>query len=144
MKAACHGCNRQVPGASLGMKHMARMRQRNQGVDVQEVSHGKSAKAARTSSLETLTAGGDFVIRNPVAGSRMSFGRSRLRGSSVRMMESPSTRQSNLVPGRNWSRARACLGRTTCPLLDKVTVMAYCLTFLGVSQGVGPWRSVLI
>lgn len=74
------------------------------------------------------------MIRNPVAGSRMSLGRSRPRRSSVRMMESPSTLQTNLVPGRNCNRMRACLGRTTWPLLDNVTVMTYHLTFLCVSQ----------
>jgi hypothetical protein len=73
-------------------------------------------------------------MRNPVARSRTSLGRSRLRGSSVRMMESPSTLQTNLVPGRNRSRVRACLGRTTCPLLDNVAVMPYRLTVLDVSQ----------
>jgi hypothetical protein len=35
------------------------------------------------------------------------------RPSSVRMMESPSTLQTNLVPGRNCNCSRACLGRTT-------------------------------
>jgi hypothetical protein len=56
------------------MKHVSRVGQRNQGIDVQKVSHGKSANAARTSSFETFTSGGDFVIRNPVARSRMSLG----------------------------------------------------------------------
>jgi hypothetical protein len=38
------------------------------------------------------------------------------------------------VPARNRSRIRACLGSTTWPLLDKIAVMAYCLTVSGVSQ----------
>src|SRR5437660_1015195 len=111
------------------MKHVPRMGQRNQGIYVQKVSHGKSTSAARTSSLDTFTSGGDFVIRNPVAGSRISFGRARTRDSSFRIMESPLILQLNLVPGRSCSRVRARLGRTTCPLLDNVTVMAYRLTF---------------
>ena len=121
VQTAGRGCHGKEPMGGPGMKHVSRMGQCNQGIHVQQLSHGKSANAVRTSSLETFTSGGDSVIFNPVAGSRMSLVRSRPRDSSVKMMESPSTRQLNLLPGRNCNRVRTGLGSTTCPLLDSVT-----------------------
>ncbi len=52
------------------------------------------------------------------------------------MIEPCSTLQESLAPGRNRSRIRASFGSTTWPLLDRVAVVAYCLTIQTVSQGI--------
>jgi hypothetical protein len=39
-----------------------------------------------------------------------------------------------LIPGRNRSPSLACLGKTTCPLLDNFVVMPYYLTLAAVSK----------
>jgi len=44
-------------------------------------------------------------------------------------MESPWMVHSSLVPGTRWSLARATLGKTTWPLLERVVITSYCLTF---------------
>src|SRR5690348_14585025 len=123
------------------MQRMPRVRQRDQGVDVQEIPHGKSAMAARTSSLVTLVPAGACVIRKPVFESVTNLGRSRLTRSGVRTIEPPSTLQENFVPGCRRSRIRACFGSTTWPLLDNVAVMTYCLTVSKVSQ-IARWEAL--
>ena len=89
MKSSRRLRNGGIPGDGFRMKGMPGMRQRQQHIYVEEVSHGKSRIAARTSSLETLICAGDFVIRNPVFGSVISFGRSLTGFSGVSTIDSP-------------------------------------------------------
>ncbi len=123
-RGCCHGC---IPARGFCVQGVSRVRQSDQGVDVEKVCPANSARAACTSSLVTLIPAGDWVIRNPVFASLISLGRSRFPCSGVRTMDPPSTLQENFVPGCNRSRIRACLGSTTWPLLDNV---ASCLTVL--------------
>ena len=116
------------------MKCVSSMRQRQQHIDIQQVSHEKSSIAARTSPLVTLVWDGDFVIRKPVFESVINFGRSVTGLSAVSTIESPLTSHVSLAPGRKCKRVRAFLGKTICPLLDSRAVMAYCLTRSDVSQ----------
>src|SRR6266704_393082 len=120
------------------MQRMPSVGQRNQRIHVEQVSHGKSIKAVRTSSLVTFVSAGDLVMRNPDFGSLIMRGRSVTGCSGVSTMECPCTLHANFTPGRRCRRTRACLGRTTWPLLDSVVVMPYCLTAAWVSQADHP------
>lgn len=113
------------------------MGQRDQRIDVQQVPHGKSSRAARTSSLVTLVSAGDCVMRKPDFGWVTKRGCADTGRSGVSTMECPCTWHTNLTPGRRCRRIRACLGRTTCPLLESVAIMPYCLTTIQVSQAFG-------
>src|SRR6266568_3420963 len=108
------------------MQGMPGVGQRNQGIHVQQVSHGKSSRAALTSSLVTFVSAGDLVMRNPDFGSLIRRGRSLTGYSGVSTMEWPCTLHTNFTPGRRCRRTRACLGRITWPLLESVVVIAYC------------------
>src|SRR5258707_2923702 len=116
------------------MQRMPGVGQGNQRIHVQQVSHGKSIRAARTSSLVTFISAGDLVMRSPDFGSFIGRGRSVTGCSGVSTIECPCTLHTNLTPGRRCRRMRACFGRTTWPLLDSFVVMAYCLTVASVSQ----------
>src|SRR4051794_14503821 len=96
------GCfrDRPVPFHCFGVKRMSCMPQSYQHIDVEEVPHGKSSSAARTSSLVTCTCAGDFVIINPVFEWRISFVFSFGGCSGVRTIESPSILQMRFTPGR--------------------------------------------
>src|SRR5437660_694828 len=98
--------HREIPGDRLRMQGMPRMGEGDQGIDVQQVSHGKSSRAARTSSLVTLASTGDCVMRNPDLGSSTRRGRSVTEYSGVSTIERPCTLQANVVPGRRCKRAR--------------------------------------
>jgi hypothetical protein len=74
------------------------------------------------------------VIRRPVFGSVICLGRSVSGFSGVRTIEPPSTLHTSVAPGRKCNRVRAFFGKTICPLLDKVALMAYRLTVPQVSQ----------
>lgn len=82
------------------MKRVSGVRQCQQHIYIEQVPHGKSSIAARTSSLETLICSGDFVIRKPVFGSVTNFGRSSAALSGVSTIEPPFTVHSNVAPGR--------------------------------------------
>lgn len=122
------------------MKRVSGVRQCQQHIYVQKISHGKSSIAVRTSSLVTFVSGGDLVILKPVFASVINFGRPVTGFAGVKMIESPLTSHVSFAPGRNCKRARALLGKTTCPLLDNVAVMAYRLTRASVSQAGNPIR----
>jgi hypothetical protein len=118
------------------MKGMPGVRQSQQHIDVEQVSHGKSSIAARTSSLETLISSGDFVIRKPVFKSVTNFGLSSATLSGVSTIEPPCTLHTKVAPGRKCRRLRTFLGKTICPLLDNLDIISYRLTSHCVSQGV--------
>src|SRR5437868_8579998 len=113
-----------MPGVSQG----------DQRVDVEQVPHGKSSRAARMSSLVTFVSAADFVMHKPDFGSLIRRGCSATGCSGVSTIECPCTLQTNFTPARRCKRIRACLGSTTWPLLDRVTVMSYSLTLTIVGQ----------
>src|SRR5947209_6699571 len=109
---------------------MSRVSQCNERIDVQQVPHGKSSRAARTLSLVTLVSGGDCVMHRPDFGSLIKREGSDTGCSGVSTIECPCTLQTNFTPGRRCKRMRACLGNTTWPLLDSFAIMSYCLTLI--------------
>src|SRR5947199_8372561 len=97
--------------------------QSDECIDVQKILHGKSTKAAFTSSEVTFVPAGDLVIRSPEIWSRKRRGALLAECCGVRTIDGPCTLQSNFTPGRRRSRRRACLGKTTWPLLDNFVVI---------------------
>jgi len=106
------------------MELMFQYGEREQSIHVQQVSHGKSARASRTCALVSLGAFGPAVSTgSPVTRSRMirAFRRRALRGIST--ICCPSILASSASPGCNPSLRRILLGTTTCPFVETVVRM---------------------
>ena len=99
------------------------MSKSHERINVEQAPHGKSSKAALTSSLVTFTPGGDFEIIRPDLRSLTRRGGLVARRSGVSTIEPPSTLHMNLAPALKRNLSLADFGRTTRPLLDRVAFM---------------------
>src|SRR5215470_8803986 len=106
------------------MEFVLKDSQRHQGVYVEEILHGNSAKSSRTSLLVSSGAFGPAErTDSPVMGSFRiaTFFERDLLG--VNTMRRPSTLASRGSPGRRPSWRRIGPGSTTCPLVESFVCM---------------------
>jgi hypothetical protein len=103
------------PPVELVFRH----RECKQGVYVEQIFHGKSARISRTSALVSFGELAPAVkTGNPVTSSRMIRAFRERSCCGVRIIRSPSTFASSESPARRPSFRRILLGTTTCPLVE--------------------------